>query len=203
MFYALFSLLIAFAAADPTGPPKARRSAGVIAYYTCPSHDAEYVYINAIAILDISPPLIGCEYGDGTQCQYNYITGEISSGSPECLAAIGAIPQPGCTSFGCAPVPSYTLASITPGTYFGISDYECTYNSDNPSVASFACTYFTSNGQLAAASGEEALSCPVPALCTSIGPSRRQTPQQPERRTINEKVRASKADEFEDEYQPW
>ncbi|KZO94341.1 hypothetical protein CALVIDRAFT_600004 [Calocera viscosa TUFC12733] len=204
MFYALFSLFIAFTVADRTGPPKARRSAAVCDYYACPLEDEANSPLNGVAIASLSPPEVACSYAGGgaEQCGYNYITGQVFLGQL-CLPA-SCVPQQACTDYECPAIPGYILVSDPEGPNGpdGDDGVSCSYRPTDPTDSDIICLYFTSNGQLLGATGTAALICPARGSCTSA-PARRWAYQQSERRTINEEERDSKADEFEDLYQPW
>ncbi|KZO94348.1 hypothetical protein CALVIDRAFT_539094 [Calocera viscosa TUFC12733] len=132
------------------------------------------------------------------------MTGQLVTGSFGVCSPATCVPQqPPCTSYYCPFLASYSL-NETPASFGGVPGVQCVYQ---PAIGDqFLCGYLTGNGQLvlgAIGEGDGVLPCPIIATCTSTGPSRRRAYLELDHRTRHEEARASKADDFEDAYQPW
>ncbi|KZO94353.1 hypothetical protein CALVIDRAFT_600007 [Calocera viscosa TUFC12733] len=210
MHCTLFSLLFGLAVADPTGPPKARRSNALCNFYACPSTDLQGPGAGLVSVVSLpadppDPPELLCEYKDGDDCVYNSITSQLVGGVTNFCPPLICVPQQACASYDCPVLTSYSLSKL-PATSNGELGVLCIYTSTAPNGVSANCFYLSSNGQLEdgnISEGVGLLPCPFIATCTSTGPSRRRAYIELDSRTMHEEARASKADDFEDAYQPW
>ncbi|KZO94351.1 hypothetical protein CALVIDRAFT_565714 [Calocera viscosa TUFC12733] len=206
--YCMFALLFGLAVADPTGPPKARRSNALCDFYACPSTDLQGAALVSVFFLNADPPNpleLACEYTDGSNCLYNAITSQPVGGVSNVCPPLICVPQQACASYNCPVLTSYTLSEF-PAFYNGELGVDCVYTSTAPNGNIPNCFYSTSNGQLqdgAITAGGGVLPCPFIATCTSTGPSRRRAYVELDGRALHGAARASKADDFEDAYQPW
>ncbi|KZO94354.1 hypothetical protein CALVIDRAFT_600008 [Calocera viscosa TUFC12733] len=205
MYCTLLALLFGLAIADPTAPPKARRSSASCDFYACPSTDLPGADLSSVEYQTFSPPVLGCGYADSNGgCQYNYMTGQLVTGSVSVCSPATCVPQqPPCAAYYCPVLPSYPTLDEVPTNYDSQLGVECIYET---ATGPFFCGYLTGNGQLVVGGigeGNGVLPCPVIATCTSTGPSRRRAYLEPDGWTMHEEARASKANDFEDAYQPW
>ncbi|KZO94350.1 hypothetical protein CALVIDRAFT_600005 [Calocera viscosa TUFC12733] len=208
MYCTLFALLFGLVVADPTGPPKARRSNALCDFYACQSTDLQGAALVSVLFLSAdppNPPELVCEYMDSNDCYYNSITSQLVGGITNVCPPPICVPQQACASYDCPVLASYALSEF-PSYYNGELGVECTYTSAAPNGNIAICFYSTSNGQLLngiISAGGGLLPCPFIATCTSTGPSRRRAYVELDGRALHGAARASKADDFEDAYQPW
>ncbi|KZT51921.1 hypothetical protein CALCODRAFT_502950 [Calocera cornea HHB12733] len=191
----IFGLLLGLSLADPTSPPKARRSSSLCDYNACPLTSVSGVDMYA---MQVAGSTITCFYSS-SQCSYNYMTAQLDaldSINPADCPALTCVPPQACVSYGCPAIPGLGSPLQFDRTTDGMPSLQCIWMDLN-------CSYEKDNGALLAGSTDgPVLSCPNRLACLATGSRRRQYQPPQVRRSVRE-GRSAELTEFEDAHQPW